>query len=295
MEQTKKPRISKAQILVIVTPLFWLNVSCGLYGSNQNSAAVVKTCNIPADQSGTISGHWSTVPVPVAFHQGAFDATETAKITAAAESWNQFFTVSQAHTAINYGSASNPTVTAVTNPSFGGSLSCAGQGIVSVSQPGSAFTGNVVVYKVARWPAAYKATAMAITSFCYLSASGTTTGTKGVYPYFYMAVIELNYQGFFVQGMKQPDLQSILLHEFGHLMGLNHSCDVGQAGFPNCNDSNLNPEYIAASMYPVFGFDDSGMGQQKRSLGKNDQSRANCLYDSKSGGTTTGTTTNVTN
>lgn len=246
----------------VLAALLLTVVSCALYPSS-NSSAVIATCNIPSDQSGTISGHWPVTPIPIAFHQGDFDASEMADMSAAAETWNTFFTASQKLTVIDTGGGNRQSSS--NNPSAAGSL-CA-TGIVPTDQ----FIGNVVIYKLSRWPAAYAASAIALTSFCVLPAKP--------YPRMYMAVIEVNYQGFFVEGAKQPNLPSIMGHEKGHLLGLDHSCSgTTKAGSPNCSDPNLNPDYSAAIMYPVFTFDDAGVGQVKKTLGVNDQSRANCLY-----------------
>jgi hypothetical protein len=248
--------------IALMTAILISGVSCALYPSS-NSTPVIKTCGVPSDQATTISGHWPVIPVPIAFHQGDFDASEMTDMSTAADNWNKFYTASQTITTIDTGGGNRQSST--TNPSTSGSL-CA-TGLVPTNQ----FIGNVTIYKLAKWPAAYAASAIALTSFCVLPSKP--------FPRMYMAIMEVNYQGFFVEGAKQPDLQSIILHELGHLMGLNHSCEGFQkTGTPNCNDPNLNPDYSAASMYPVFTFDQSGTGQVKRSLGANDQSRANCLY-----------------
>ncbi len=239
--------------------------ACTLYGTNQ-SQPVVKTCLIPSDQSGTVSAHWTITPIPIALASGAFSSDETSAIATAAQSWNTFFTASKNINIINYGTdASNVTVSNNSDPNQSGGL-CV-QGILQNNQ----FSGNVVIYKMGTWPSAYPQTAIALTNFC------TTPTTP--YPQMYMAVIEVNYQQFFVNGQKVPDLQSILLHELGHLIGLNHSCEAfTKTGTPNCNDPNLNPDYVVASMFPSFSFDSSGQGQQRRSLGTDDEERANCLY-----------------
>ncbi len=239
--------------------------SCALYDPRNDKKATVKECVTPTDQTGTYSGRWQVTPIPLGFHQGDFQSDEVSSIIASADTWNNFFNASKSKKTIDYGSTDTPKVSAASNPTQLGAL-CA-QGIVQ----GSSFSGSVIVYKMGRWPSSYPANAMALTSFCTLPVKP--------YPTMYMAVMEVNYQNFFVSGQKVPDLQSIMAHELGHLHGLNHSCEAAtKTGTPNCNDPNLNPDYGIALMYPVFTFDTSGAGQQKRDLGTNDQGRANCLY-----------------
>lgn len=252
----------KLLLLLFCTACFC--TACALYNPS-GGVTVVKTCSIPADQTGTLSGRWPITPIPIAFAAGAFNSSETSAITAAADSWNQFFNAASNITTLNYGTSTAPNSSAVPDPSQTGSF-CA-NGILQ----GSNYNGNVVLYKLSRWPASYPPTAIALTRFC------STTGSP--YNRFNMAIIEFNYQDFFISGTKQPDMQSIILHELGHLHGLNHSCEgTTKTGTPNCNDPNLNPDYQTASMYPAFGFDQNGTGEQRRSLGTNDESRANCLY-----------------
>jgi hypothetical protein len=240
--------------------------ACALYNPTSSSKSVVKECNIPSDQSGTITAKWPVIPIPIALHQGDFDDSEASSISAAASTWNTFFTASSSVTTLDPGSSGSIRTSSNSNPRQAGSI-CA-QGIM---QGNTKFTGNVVIYKLSKWSANYPQNAMALTTTCFLQATP--------YPKFYMAVMEINYQNFFVSGTKVPDLQSIVLHELGHLHGLNHSCEATtKSGTPNCNDPNLNPDYIVASMFPTFSFDPSGIGEQKRDLQSNDQGRANCLY-----------------
>lgn len=258
-------KIRSLQAFLGIWACSFLN-SCSL-GAGSSGAGYTTTCNIPSDQNpGTISGHWTiTPPIPIAVHSGDFNSTENAAITSAANTWNAFFSYSKGENAINYGGTpGDATVSTTADSSQSGLCS---NGITS----GSAFSGNVVIYKLGSWPASYPSSAIALTSFC------TTNATP--YKSMYMALMEINYADFFVNGNKVPDLQSIVLHELGHVLGLNHSCEpTTTAGFPLCSESGINPDYISASMYPVFGFNSAGQGQVKQSLGTDDEERVNCLY-----------------
>lgn len=238
---------------------------CAIYGTSSNRA-VVKECVLPSDQAATLSGRWRVLPVPVAFQNASnFDSQEVNEIVAAAKTWNEFFAASLGIKVIDYGDDASPRVSNAPLPS---SSSLCGTGLIQ----GTQFTGNVVIYKRGKWPYTNMPNVMALTSFCPLPGKP--------FPSLYNAILELNYQNFFVEGRKLPDLQTIVTHEMGHLLGLNHSCDpnAGKAGFISCNSGNLNPEYAIANMFPTFRFIDNFYGEEKRTLEANDQGRANCLY-----------------
>jgi hypothetical protein len=233
------------------------SVLTGCAKAKSKSKGVVKECVLPADQSGTLSGKWPVTPVPVAVREGDFSGAETSAISAALTSWNGFFGQSKGISVISALSSA-----ASERPS-----DICSQGLIV----GNQFSSAVVIYKHSTgWP--YNPDVIALTTVCPRPAS------SGLKP-FNMAVMELNYQHFFRSGARIPDLQSIFLHEFGHLLGLNHSCETkDQAGTPNCNSSSLNPDYFQAIMFPIVFFPNNVNGEQRRELQKNDQGRANCLY-----------------
>ncbi len=251
--------------ITLLSFLLLSGVSCALYTPDSGKNQVITTCNVPTDQSGTVSGHWQVTPIPMAFHQNDFQSNEISSMINAVSTWNNFFTASKNIKTLDGSTTDNPRLSTATNPAQSGPI--CDHGLVQ----GKSFSGNVVIYKLGQWPSAYPASAIALTSFCSISSQP--------YPAIYMALMEINYQNFFIEGQKNPDLESIVLHELGHLHGLNHSCEVtNKTGTPNCKDPNIDPSYLSASMYPSFSFDTAGMGEQRRSLGSNDESRANCLY-----------------
>jgi hypothetical protein len=186
----------------------------------------------------------------------------------AADKWNSFFAASMGYPAIDYGSAANPRTSsaALTTDQYD---FCANESIVNTD---STFSGAVVIYKKGNW--SYDPGVIAMTSVCKINVSGK------VLPRMHNAYMEINYVNFFVNGNRVPDLQSIILHEMGHLMGINHSCEAAPtaSGIPTCGSSSLNATYKSASMYPTFTFSSSGAGEQRRSLNSNDQGRMNCVY-----------------
>jgi hypothetical protein len=185
-------------------------------------------------------------------------------IVAAADSWNQFFNASMNSTYLDFGSASSPRTSSITK----GSSTCTSD--ASILNASGGFTSPVVIYKDTTWPASYAGSAIALTTFC-------VDRTPTIHTFWY-AFIEVNYQNFFTT-QYQPDLQSVVLHEFGHLAGLYHSCGTGLGTNPDCSASGINPSYVSAVMYPTFYFDPSTfIGQVKRALQPNDEGRVNCLY-----------------
>lgn len=223
-------------------------------------STLVKQCILPDDQAGTLSGRWKKLPVPIAVKTGNFDDAEINEIQAAVKTWNQFYGASLNLTVLDSGAEK------IRDVSKEKPTTLCSEGILQ----GNEFTGQVVIYKHAQWP--YPNTeAIALTSFCPISAQPL--------PNIYMAIMEFNYQHFFVEGTKLPDLQTIFLHEFGHLLGLDHSCNTqSKNGYPLCSDPAMSKDYYQAVMFPIIPFTAGGQGEQRRELQSNDQGRANCLY-----------------
>jgi len=220
----------------------------------------VKECVLPEDQSGTLTGRWPVLPVEVSLQTGSWGSAEQTLLTTAADSWNTFYESVHDFTLLKYDTegAINQSSASVPDPLCTSSILQNDQ-----------FTGTVVIYKLGAWP--HDQGIIALTTICPVADTPL--------PRFYMAIMEVNYQNFFISGKKIPDLQSIVLHELGHLIGLDHSCEAFQkTGMPDCRADGLDADYVNASMFPIFFFPNNVNGEIKRELKDNDQGRANCIY-----------------
>lgn len=217
----------------------------------------VTECVVSSDQSSLFKGHWPARPIPLAVVATDFSASELSTLENAIKTWNNHFEAAKGFSLYMSGSSELGQV------SSGGTRVTSSTACSQTVIGPSGFTGRIMIYKnSSSW--SYGSAVIGITSLCPVTTSNSQ------YRMFTSAVMELNWVDYFRSGKPQPDLQSVVLHELGHLLGLDHSCNGS-----NC--SGATDDYREAVMYPALGFD--GMvGRQKRTLKSNDQGRANCLY-----------------
>lgn len=135
--------------------------------------------------------------------------------------------------------------------------------VVGASEPGleagfneDVAPENVIVFQDATWP--YDPVAAALTTITYLSSSSASSDGQIV-----DADIEVNGVNFVFATNGSPtahDLQNVLTHEIGHVLGLDHPCDDGMVTpipldhtgtpIPWCFPrGQLPPEVTGATMY----------------------------------------------
>lgn len=257
---------------------FGMGFGTGCAKAPKSDGEFTTKCQIPEDQSGTMTGAWPLTPVPVGFKQlnssGNFSGSEMTQIVQAASTWNAFYARSKGFPLLNIGSAASPKqVTSADKAQIYSQCNVPllnSSGFGNESHPE---VDTVVLHKMdTTWSHASPSAEqdlIAITGLC------TYNQEHGVGAQINYSWIELNYVDFFQAGKKQPDLESLLLHEFGHLIGLDHSCEAsGGSGIPYCQ---VKKEYDQAVMFPTVIF--NGLqGELRRVLKLNDQYRANCLY-----------------
>ena len=268
--------------ILLLLPLFACTVAPS---SALNDGRVVNytSCSLPADQGvGSLHGQWSSLPVSVVFDKDYYVADGGAAISSLRSavgtwnSWAQLKGYAGAYSINNDGAGTTagldiPQLTDCTQASYSASLS-----------------GTVGIWKITG--AGYHANRRAS---CGTNSDGTpgkilANGVQGQTDWIIQsgrivgASILLNFADYNSPGQQAIDVESLLLHELGHVLGLLHSCN-GSSG--NSSDSTTAPacvvggsiavssQYANAVMFPFLQ-----VAQLRRNLTQNDLSRVNCLY-----------------
>lgn len=234
-----------------------------LFACGKKGEEVVSECVLEADQAASIKGHWSNRPVPIGVVANGFSGTENIIIGQAVDVWNNFFESSRGYSIFEKNG------TPIQQISGGSNFTASSVGMSPIVS-GTSFTGTVMIHKRTSWSGGpYSSSAIALSSVSAVPVSGTQ------YKVIINAVMEVNYKDYFASGKPNPDFRTIILHELGHIIGLDHSC--GAAGIIQCSSSTPQ-EYLQAVMFPA---PTAGNGV-RHALQVNDKYRANCAYGASS-------------
>lgn len=231
-------------------------------------------CQLPADQGkGSYQGAWASIPVPLAFDKDFYIADNGEAVDAlrgAVNTWNDW-----AH--IKGRQAFNLT-------SDGSGVS-AGRDIpddlaneCSQAAYSAAITDVVGIWKISTYgPRANRRDG------CGTQEKILPDGVQGQTDWIVVnkkivgSSILLNFEGFNAPGKLAIDVESLLLHELGHVLGLLHSCNgstddsTDSTTSPSCDTARK--QYIEAVMFPFLL-----PGIIRRDLKQNDYARINCIY-----------------
>jgi hypothetical protein len=231
-------------------------------GSPEPTSESSLSCAVPSDQNSSFRGRWALTPLPLAVVISDFDAPQRAAIASAMQTWNEFAASSRGVIPLLTSSIDPIEEVSGTTPSDFAS-------VCSVPQlQGGSYSGQIFLIADSSW-SNRSASIVALTTLCPENAvASASRGLRG-------GQIEVNVRDFFSAGKLQPDMQSVMLHEFGHLLGLDHSCSTGASSLPLCAESP--DDYLNAAMYPQIRFIGS-TSIQRRELNENDRTRMSCLY-----------------
>lgn len=226
---------------------------------------------MPTDQgNGSLQGHWPALPINVVIDRDFYlsgQGAEADQIKAAINTWNNNWAALKGMVAfnlINDGSGLN-----------------AGAGIpVTTDCAQATITAArfdaVGIWKIQAGGDGANTRTQADGTQCKLLDTGIQGKTDWVVSGGNVtgASILLNFDQYNNNSNNLLDVQSLTLHELGHVLGLLHSCNPGPGDITTAPSCDIAPQkYTLAVMFPYLQ-----LQQLRRALTQNDYSRVNCLY-----------------
>lgn len=267
----KKRIVFQNAALLVALSLGW---ACGTGISNPDESLVSDktSCDLPKSQGAdSFAGSWNSIPVPIAFDNDFYvtnggSALESLK--AAVSSWNSW--------------AGYKGKQALSLNSDGSGVT-AGRTIPTLTDCVQTSYTSAVTDVVGIWKISSSGLHANQRDSCGTNGKLLATGVQGQTEWVISgghitgASILLNFEGFNAPGKVSIDVESLLLHELGHVLGLLHSCNPGSGSdstsSPSCDSPNTPNSFKIAVMHPFLS-----SGQKRRTLGQNDFNRINCLY-----------------
>lgn len=260
---------------LFIFSLFFLLNSCitpsGAQTGKNGRITNYTNCQLPKDQgAGSFQGAWASLPIPVIFDKDFYMSDAGAAMPAlrgAVTTWNNW--------------ASIRGMRGFTINSDGSGVS-GGMDIPAITSCSQAAYSSAVTDMVGIWKITSYGDGKNTRADCGTQGKILPDGVQGMTDWIILngkitgASILLNFEGFNAPGAKKIDVESLLLHELGHVLGLLHSCNGSSDGSdgttaPSCDIAPT--AYKSAVMFPALA-----VGEQRRSLQQNDYSRVNCLY-----------------
>jgi hypothetical protein len=273
--------------LILAPAILALAASCSARPSAARQAGRITNftnCQIRSDQgTGSFQGSWAGLPIPLVLDRDFYMTDEGEAVTPlrnAAETWNAWARLRGLQ------------AFRITNDVSGAS---GGRDIPEISSCvqaaySSAVTDVVGIWKISthgfhknqRDSCGRDATTGKLNRILYYNEE-SGAGVQGQTDWIVQsgritgASILLNFEGYNAPGRQRIDVESLLLHELGHVLGLLHSCNgssgdaIDGTSSPACG---IAPDaYTEAVMFPYLE-----VAQERRELKQNDYDRINCIY-----------------
>lgn len=237
----------------------------------------------PAQGTGSFQGSWASLPIPLVLDRDFYLTDEGEAVNPlrnAAETWNAWARLrgTQAFRITSDGSGMSagrdiPEITSCVQAAYSSAVTDV-VGIWKIGTHGfhrnqrescgrDAVTGKL--NRILYYDEVSGAGVQGQTD--WIMQSGRITG----------ASILLNFEGYNAPGRQRIDVESLLLHELGHVIGLLHSCNgssgdaIDGTSSPPCGSA---PDaFVDSVMFPYLQ-----VGQERRDLKQNDYNRINCIY-----------------